>query len=119
MIGDTCGIYRNDGKGNFDDRTRAAKIGVETRSVSWGTGVFDLDNDGYPDIFIVTGSVYPKVERKLPDYPYKTQRIGFRNLGNGTFEETRAGGGTGRHGTSFRTWLCFSGTSTMMAISTF
>jgi len=87
FMGDTCGIYRNDGKGNFDDRTRAAKIGVETRYVSWGTGLADLDNDGYPDIFIVTGSVYPEVERKLPDYPYKTPRIVFRNLGNGTFEE--------------------------------
>jgi enediyne biosynthesis protein E4 len=86
-MGDTCGIYRNDGKGSFDDRTRAAKLGVETRFVSWGTGLVDLDNDGYPDIFIVTGSVYPEVERKLPDFPYKTPRIVFRNLGNGTFEE--------------------------------
>ena len=87
FMGDTCGIYRNDGKGNFDDRTRAAKIGVETRFVSWGTGIVDLDNDGNPDIFIVTGSVYPEVERKLADYPYKTPRILFRNLGHGTFEE--------------------------------
>jgi hypothetical protein len=87
FMGDTCGIFHNDGKANFDDRTRAAKIGVETRFVSWGTGLADLDNDGYPDIFIVTGSVYPEVERKLPDYPYKTQRVVFRNLGNGTFEE--------------------------------
>jgi hypothetical protein len=87
FMGDTCGIFRNDGKGNFDDRTRAAKVGVETRFVSWGTGLVDLDNDGYPDIFVVTGSVYPEVERKLPDYPYKTPRILFRNLGNGTFEE--------------------------------
>jgi hypothetical protein len=87
FMGDTCGIYRNDGKGNFDDMTRAAKIGVETRFVSWGTGMVDLDNDGYPDLFVVTGSVYPEVERKLPDYPYKTPRILFRNLGNGAFEE--------------------------------
>jgi hypothetical protein len=87
FMGDTCGIYRNDGKGNFDDMTRAAKIGVETRFVSWGAGMVDLDNDGYPDLFVVTGSVYPEVERKLPDYPYKTPRILFRNLGNGTFEE--------------------------------
>jgi hypothetical protein len=74
-MGDTCGVFRNDGKGNFDDRTRAAKIAVETRFVNWGTGLVDLDNDGYPDIFIVTGSVYPEVERKLPDYPYKTPRV--------------------------------------------
>ena len=95
FMGDTCGIYRNDGKGNFDDKTRAAKIGVETRFVSWGTGMFDFDNDGFPDLFIVTGSVYPEVERKLPDYPYRTPRILFRNLGNGTFEELAAEAGPG------------------------
>jgi hypothetical protein len=93
FMGDTDGLFRSDGKGSFDDVTRAAKIGVETRFVSWGTGMVDLDNDGYPDIFFVTGSVYPEVERKLPQYPYKTPRIVFRNLGNGTFEEleTQAG----------------------------
>ena len=84
---DTSGLYRGDGKGNFEDVTRAARIGVETRFVSWGAGIVDLDNDGYPDIFYVTGSVYPEVERTLPQYPYKTPRILFRNLGNGTFEE--------------------------------
>jgi hypothetical protein len=53
----------------------------------------DLDNDGFPDVFFVTGGVYPEVERKLPQYPYKTPRVLFRNLGNGTFEEldTQAG----------------------------
>src|SRR5438309_5656557 len=93
FIGDTCGFYRNDGKGSFDEVTRAAKIGVETRFTSWGAGMVDLDNDGFPDVFFVTGSVYPEVERKLPQYPYKTPRVLFRNLGNGTFEEldTQAG----------------------------
>jgi hypothetical protein len=95
FMSDTCGIYRNDGKGSFDDRTRATKIGVETRYVSWGTGIFDFDNDGYPDIFVVTGSVYPEVERKLPDYPYKTPNILFRNLGNGSFEELGVEAGPG------------------------
>jgi len=47
----------------------------------------DLDNDGYPDIFVVTGNVYPEVERKLPQYQNKTPRFIFRNLGNKTFEE--------------------------------
>ncbi|HEX3571690.1 MAG TPA: CRTAC1 family protein, partial [Acidobacteriaceae bacterium] len=92
FIGDTSGFYRNDGKGNFDEMTRAAKLGVETRFTSWGAGMIDLDNDGYPDILFVTGSVYPEVERKLPQYPYKTPRVLFRNLGNATFEEIESAG---------------------------
>lgn len=84
---DTDGLYRNDGTGNFEDATRAAKIGVETRFISWGAGIVDLDNDGWPDLFMTTGSVYPQIEKTLPQYPNKSPRIVFRNLGNGTFEE--------------------------------
>ncbi len=84
---DTNVLYRNDGKGNFDDVTIRAGIGVETRYVGWGAGIVDLDNDGLPDLFFVTGSVYPEVERKLPAYPFRTPRLVFRNLGDGRFEE--------------------------------
>ena len=64
-----------------------AGIGVETRYVAWGTGMVDLDNDGLPDLFLVTGGVYPDVEQKLPAYPFRTPRVVFRNLGGGRFEE--------------------------------
>ena len=82
----------NDGTGNFDDWTLRANLGVETRFTSWGTGIQDLDNDGWPDIFFVTGSVYPEVEKKLPQYPNKSPRILFHNLGKGVFEEVQDGG---------------------------
>ena len=84
---DTSILYRNEGGGSFTDVTFAARIGVETRYTGWGTGMVDLDNNGMPDIFVVTGSVYPEVEKKVPEYPYKTPRVVFRNLGNGLFEE--------------------------------
>ncbi len=84
---DANGLYHNDGKANFDDVTRYSRIGVETRYICWGAGIVDLDNDGYPDLFMVSGSVYPEVERKLPQYANKNPRSLFRNLGNGTFEE--------------------------------
>ena len=57
---DTNVLYRNDGKGNFDDVTIRAGIGVETRYVGWGTGIVDFDNDGVPDLFLVTGASIPR-----------------------------------------------------------
>jgi len=92
---DTNGLYHNDGTGNFEDVTRAAKIGVETRYICWGAGMVDLDNDGYPDLFMTTGNVYPQLERTLPQYPNKSPRFVFRNLGNGTFEELSEEAGPG------------------------
>ena len=90
---DTSVLYRNLGRGGFEDATLHAGLGVETRYVGWGAGIQDFDNDGLPDLFWVTGSVYPEVEKSHPDYPYKTPRVLFRNLGNGKFEELSAGPG--------------------------
>src|ERR1019366_5418217 len=53
------------------------------------------DNDGLPDLFFTTGMVYPEVERKSPDAPYKTPGVIFRNLGDGKFEELRGLAGPG------------------------
>src|SRR5260221_10283516 len=84
---DTNILYKYDGKGFFEDVTLASGLGVETRFVGWGAGIVDLDNDGLPDLFLVTGGVFPEVAAKLPAYPMKTPRVIFRNLGNGRFEE--------------------------------
>jgi predicted nucleotidyltransferase len=84
---DTCILYLNNREGEFSDGTISAGIAVETRYTNWGAGIVDLDNDGWPDIFVVTGSVYPEIEAKFPRYPLKSPRLLFRNLGNGKFEE--------------------------------
>ncbi len=99
---DTCVLYKNIGKGNFEDVTRQTRIGIESSYTCWGAGIVDLDNNGYPDVFVVTGSVYPEVEKQLPQYPNKTPRILFRNLGNATFEELgdQAGPGVMAHHSS-------------------
>ena len=92
---DTPALYHNDGKGNFTDVTLRAGLGVETRFISWGAGIVDLDNDGMPDLFWVTGSVYPEVEKQYPEFPHRTPRVIFRNLGGGKFEELIGEGGPG------------------------
>ena len=84
---DTAALYRNVGHLNFEDVTLRSGLGVETRYVSWGNGIADLDNDGLPDLFWVTGSTFPEVERKYPEFPHKSPRVLFRNLGSGKFEE--------------------------------
>lgn len=81
------GLYRNSGKGEFDDVTVEAGLDSERRFVSWGNGLVDLDNDGWPDIFYVTGNVYPELERVYARFPARSQPILFRNLGNGSFSE--------------------------------
>jgi hypothetical protein len=85
--GDTEVLYRNNGKGYFRDVTVRAGLGVETRFVGWGAAILDLDNDGLADLFFTTGMVYPEVEQKIPDAPWKTPSVVFRNLGAGRFEE--------------------------------
>jgi hypothetical protein len=94
---DTPALYANRGSraGFFEDVTIRSGLGVETRYISWGAAILDLDNNGWPDLFWVTGSVYPEIEKALPQLPYKTPRIVFRNLGNGKFEELIDGAGLG------------------------
>jgi hypothetical protein len=84
---DTSVLYRNMGKESFQDVTIVSGLGVETRFVSWGAGIVDLDNDGYPDLFVVTGGTYPELAAKMTEYPMNTPRVIFRNLRNGRFEE--------------------------------
>jgi len=52
-------LYHNEGKAFFTDVTAPAGLGGETKSVKWGTGFMDFDDDGQPDIAIVSGSIYP------------------------------------------------------------
>jgi hypothetical protein len=95
---DTPALYLNQGKAGFTDVTIRSGLGVETRFVSWGAGIVDLDNNGLPDLFWVTGSVYPEVEKKHPQYPYRTPPVLFRNLGERRFEELFSEAGPGMAG---------------------
>jgi enediyne biosynthesis protein E4 len=89
------GLYHNIGKGEFEDVTSQAGLATERRFISWGACLADLDNDGNPDIFLVTGTVYPELEPVYAKYPRRGPRLVFRNLGNGKFVELGDEAGAG------------------------
>jgi hypothetical protein len=89
------GLYRNDGKGNFEDVTIEAGLNRETRFVSFGVGMVDFDNDGYPDILVATGTVYPEAAKVSARFPARSPVLLFRNQGNGTFFEMGPEAGPG------------------------
>ena len=92
---DTCDLYRNNGDGTWTDVTFVSGIGVNTQYVNWGAGFTDYDNDGWPDIFHVTGHVYPEIAKYNLDAQFKSPRIVYHNLGNGKFKDVSAQMGPG------------------------
>jgi hypothetical protein len=89
-------LWHNDGKGSFDEVSDQAGITVPTRDVlSFGGGFFDYDNDGWLDLFIANGHVYPEVEQASLDVHFKQINSLFHNEGNGKFVETTKMAGSG------------------------
>jgi enediyne biosynthesis protein E4 len=91
---DLPALYKNSGRDFFEDASRAAGFD-HTRYVEWGAGFADFDNDGWPDILIATGSVYPEVEKIFKEYPHRSPRLLYRNQGDGRFQEVTAQAGPG------------------------
>jgi hypothetical protein len=87
FAGDTSTLYSNTGGGFCEDRTFAAGIGLNTRWLGWGTGWIDLDNDGWLDLFLTNGHVYPEVSQLRTEAGYKQRKVIYRNLGNGRFAD--------------------------------
>jgi len=79
-------LYRNDGELNFTDVSYASGIAQSTTSyVGWGDAFFDLDNDGWPDFFMVNGHVYPQVNVAGIGTKYREPKLLFLNQRNGNF----------------------------------
>jgi hypothetical protein len=92
---DTSTLYRNNGDGTFDDVTSAAGLGLYTKYLGWGTMFLDVDNDGWPDLLLVNGHVYPEVDKNNLGSNYEEPRILYHNLGKGTFADISASAGPG------------------------
>jgi enediyne biosynthesis protein E4 len=95
FAGDTPSLYRNLGGATFEDATFPAGLGRHTQYLGWGCGFFDMENDGWPDILICNGHVYPEVEQLRTEVGYAQQKLLYRNLRNGRFEEVTDQGGPG------------------------
>ena len=87
-------LYHDSGAQGFDDVSW--KAGVAKPSfplVGWGTGFFDFDNDGWVDILVANGHVYPQIDSLSPRSSYRQPILLHRNKGDGTFEEVASATG--------------------------
>src|SRR5204863_2734533 len=92
---DTATLYRNNGDGTFDDVTYPAGLGLNTQYLGWGTMFLDFDNDGWPDLLLVNGHVYPEVDKQHLGSNYQEPKILYHNDGNGTFTDISENAGSG------------------------
>ena len=92
---DTSTLYKNNGDATFTDATSAGGLGLYTQYLGWGTMFLDFDNDGWPDLILVNGHVYPEVDSQHLGSSYKEPRILFHNNGDGTFTDISAAAGVG------------------------
>jgi enediyne biosynthesis protein E4 len=95
FAGDTPTLYHNLGGATFEDMTFPSGLGKHTQFLGWGCGFFDFDNDGWPDILLCNGHVYPEVEQLRTEAGYAQRKLLYRNLRNSRFEDISLSVGTG------------------------
>jgi enediyne biosynthesis protein E4 len=86
FAGDTTSLYANTGGGYCEDRTFDSGLGLNSRWLGWGAGFADFDNDGWLDIFLTNGHVYPEVRGIRTEAGYEQRKVVYRNV-EGRFED--------------------------------
>jgi enediyne biosynthesis protein E4 len=86
FAGDTSTLYANSGDGFCEDRTFESGLGINSRWLGWGAGFADFDNDGWLDIFLTNGHVYPEVRQLKTEAGYEQRKVVYRGVG-GRFED--------------------------------
>jgi hypothetical protein len=92
---DTSTLYHSNGDGTFTDVTFSAGLGINTDALGWGAMFTDVDNDGWPDILVANGHVYPEVDSAKLGATFREPRFLYYNLGNGKFRDLSKSAGPG------------------------
>ena len=95
FAGDTSSLYHNQGALVFDDRTFQAGLGRNTRFLGWGVNFIDFDNDGWADILVTNGHVYPEVGENSAESGYRERKVLYKNLRDGRFADVSNSAGPG------------------------
>ena len=92
---DTSSLYQNNGDGTYSSKIFDAGLGLNTQYLGWGVMFFDIDNDGWPDVMIANGHVYPEVDTAHLGATYREPRLVYWNQGNGKFKDVSKEAGPG------------------------
>jgi hypothetical protein len=92
---DVSSLYKNNGDGTFTSMIQQAGLGLNTQYLGWGVAFIDVDNDGWPDLLLANGHVYPEVDTAHLGSTYKQPCLFYWNTGEGTFKDLSKTAGPG------------------------
>jgi hypothetical protein len=92
---DTSTLYHNSKDGTFSDATLEAGLGPNRQFLGWGTLFVDIDNDGWPDLFMANGHVYPEVDSMGLISTFRERKVLYWNQHNGRFRDISLDSGPG------------------------
>ena len=92
---DSSTLYRNNHDGTFTDTTVRTGLARNTRYLGWGAAFCDFDNDGWPDLIVANGHVYPEVDRLQLDITYRERKLVYWNRQGKAFRDISKSAGPG------------------------
>ncbi len=92
--GDRPSLFRAEDGKFFEDVSEMAGLG-RNQLLGWGIAFLDVDEDGWPDLVMANGHVYPEIDRSPVGETYRQKTLLYRNLGNGRFADITDSAGPG------------------------